>query len=226
MQHPIDCWFLKILYDWQTLFAGTLAFIGALWTVLSIRAQIKQAERQAARVAEQAAQVAEREEFASKAMLPLSLRTISKYAHDCITLLSPLTEPPQAVFAPGIQAPNLPNTSINILQECARYADKRTAVQIATLIGKFQVKQARLNTLLSRRAGERLDENEGASSIIDAADVYARTAELFDYARDIQETRRRASPDQLRTALHNCQIWQDDHPAMAYIDKLQRNPQQ
>jgi hypothetical protein len=65
MQYPFDCWFLKMVYDWQTLLAGSLAFIGALWTVLSIRAQINQAERQAGRVAK-------RDELASKAILSRS----------------------------------------------------------------------------------------------------------------------------------------------------------
>jgi hypothetical protein len=156
----------------------------------------------------------------------LALDTLSGYAEDCITLLNPLTAPPQAAVTPGTQAPCLPDTTIDILQECARYADEKVASQIAILIGKFQVQQARLTGLLSRRSGKRLIEQEGTNSIIDAADLYARAVELLDYSRDIKETRRRATPDQLRRALRNCKIMENGHPAMVYINGLEQNPHQ
>jgi len=218
MQYPIDCWFLKIAYDWQTLLAGALAFIGALWTVVSIRAQIKQAELQAEGVRK-------REEFASKAILPLALSQISRYAQDCIELLNPLTIAPQARVGPEMKAPRVPDNVVAVLQQSARYAEEKIATRIAALLGKIQVQQSRIGELLHRRSGEPIIVHEGVSNIIDAADVYARTGELFDYARDIEETRRRAPLDLLRRALHNCGIWDDDHPAMTYIDNLEQNRQ-
>jgi hypothetical protein len=61
--------------------------------------------------------------------------------------------------------------------------------------------------------------------MIDAADVYARAAELYEYARDIDALRRRAPPEELRRALHNCGIWDDDHPAMLHIGNLEQAAQ-
>lgn len=214
MQYPVDWWQLKLLYDWQTLFAGLLALLGALITVYFIQKQIRQ-------TSDLANDVRTHEEFAAKAVLPLALSQLSRYGQDCIELLNPLTEEPRSVVSEAAQTPRLPENVISVLQESARYAEPAVASQIAALLSKIQIQQARLISLLARNSGKQLTEYEGVSAMIDAADVYARTAELYDYARDIENTRRRAEPEKLRRALHNCNIWEDDHPAMAYIIRLE-----
>lgn len=216
MQYPTDLLFLKVLYDWQTLLAGLLALVGAWLTVQSVRTQIKRTEAQA-----EAAR--KREEFAAKAILPLALSQLSIYGQDCIRLLSPLAAQPH--IPEGTQTPRVPESAISVLQECTRYADERIASKIAVLLGKLQIQQSRLNELLTRRGGEVIIGHEITSNMIDAADVYARTADLYDYARNVEELRRRSTPDQLRRALHNCEIWDDDHPAMVHIHNLEQGEQ-
>jgi hypothetical protein len=194
-----------------------LALVGAWLTVRSVRTQIRQAEAQAE-------EVRKREEFAAKAILPLALSQLSIYGQDCIRLLDPLAA--DSHVPEGAQAPRVPERVISVLQECTRYADEKIASQIAILLGKLQVQQSRLNELLTQRAGQIIISHEITSNIIDAADVYARAAELYDYARDVDALRRRAPPDELRRALHNCGIWDDDHPAMLHISNLEQAAQQ
>lgn len=67
----------RTLFDWQTLVAGVLALIGAGATVYYIHLQIKQVEY--LEVARRS-----REEMAARAVLPLALSQIVKYAVDCI----------------------------------------------------------------------------------------------------------------------------------------------
>ena len=208
-----------VAYDWQTLIAALLALAGAWLTVKKIGDQIRQTEQ----LADSARS---RQERATKAVLPLALSELSRYAQDCILLVNRFITEQRSTGLLTTEAPRAPADVIRVLQDSVRYSGADVASQIAVLLGKIQVQQARLGNLCAHYRTEEITEHAGVDAIIDAADVYARTGALFDYARDIEGVRKRSSSDELVSALHNCSIWDDDHPAMRRIDEMrQQNAQ-
>jgi hypothetical protein len=165
MQYQFDYWLLKVAYDWQTLIGGLLALFGAILTVRGINRQIGETKNEV-----EAAK--KRDEFAAKAVLPLALSQLSQYGVDCIELVNPLITGQRREVDHGDETPPVPNDVIEVLQGSARFADDKNANRIAALLGKLQVQQARLRTLLTSKIGRRLHEHEGVSAIIDAADIY------------------------------------------------------
>jgi hypothetical protein len=149
----------QVLFDWQTLIAGILALLGAFLTVRVIRAQISQAGN-----SEEARR--KRDELAARAVLPLALSQFTRYARDCIMLL--------VIYVPGhgsrppvpnnLALPTLSPDVIRSLQESARYAGPGVVSQIASLLSKFQVQQARMIELFSRTSqspGQQVARIEG-----------------------------------------------------------------
>ena len=119
---------------WQTLIAGGLAFLGALWTVGKIREQIPQtAELEKTRRL--------REELAAKAVMPMALAELGQYGRDCINLLvsrvSGSGEPP--FISSNLVAPRVPGGVIQPLQAVARNADPPIREQISILLSKLQL---------------------------------------------------------------------------------------
>ena len=186
------------LYRWQTLTAGLLAFGGALWTVRSIRRQIRQTqdlERERRLSDERAAKVA----------LPLALSALVQYSLDCIQLVTRhipgggLVQP----VTPDLVAPPIPDSVIGTLQAIARNADQTVAHHTATVLGKLQIQHSRLIGLISRTARDApapMSIPEGEDAVYDAADLYVFLVRMFAYARDIEGVRQHASAAELKTA--------------------------
>jgi hypothetical protein len=205
MQFAFDSWMIKLIYDWQTLIAGLFAFGGAWWTVSGIRAQIKQ-------IQDITKEARYREEFSARAVLPLALSELTNYALKCIRLIHLNAVGPVVA---GQQVSLLEREVVGVFQECARCADDKVATKIWILLSKLQVQQSRLRSLLLRRGGEPLSEYDIVQNTLDAADIYAKTAELYEYARDEAGMRKRASTRALASALHAADIWDaEEHPAM------------
>jgi hypothetical protein len=209
MQYSLNSDLAKFLYDWQTLIAGILALIGAAWTVMGIRAQIRQTN-------EIAKDERDRDEFASRAVLSLALSQMTAYSQSCIKFIK---EKQTETIAVDEDLPTLEGDIVPRLQECARYTNKDIASKIWILLNVLQVQQARFYELVRRRAGERLTVNEVRDNSLDAADLHAKTAELFAYARDEEGMRQRAPSDRLMAALHNAGYFDADHPAIEYLDE-------
>ena len=209
---------LQILYHWQTLIAGVIAFLAALWTISQIRRQIKlQKDIEEDR--------RKREELAARAALPLGLAKITEYAKDCVQLLAPLvpadTESLPAV-PKGMQPPRIPPDAVAFLQASARYAAPDIASDIAVLLNILQVQNARLSSLLTKeqdRQGVVLRQ-EVLDRMVDAAELMARTGNLYDYGRDTKGMRTKSPRDKLYNAVQNCGLWQDEHPIFDHIAKL------
>jgi hypothetical protein len=210
-------WFWQQVFDYQTLIAGVLALTGAGWTVSAIRRQIQQTyyledERRA------------REETAARTVMPLALSSLTHYAGECIYMLDDFVTHGKNVPEEH-EAPPLPVDAIGPLQVTSRHADESIITKIAALLGRLQVQHGRLKDLIDRSRGGKMHQHEGVTALVDAADVYARASELFDYARSTDETRRRAPKKNLISALHICAgIYDDDHPAIAYINELEDEP--
>jgi hypothetical protein len=208
MQYSIDSDLARFLHDWQTLLTGVLALIGAAWTVMGIRAQIHQTQ-------EIAKDEREREEFAARAVLSLALSQLINYAQGCLHFIK---DKQTDTISGDEDLPTLEEGVVPSLQDCARYTNKDIASKIWTLLSNLQVQQSRFRDLADSRTGRSLSENEVLTNSLDAANLYAKTAELFHYARDEEGMRKLAPDDRLRSALNNVGFIDADHPAIKYLN--------
>jgi hypothetical protein len=59
--------------------------------------------------------------------------------------------------------------------------------------------------------------------LIDAADLQAQLTPLYEYSRDIEQLRARATPDDIRSALRGAGLWDDENRDLfAAIAQLER----
>jgi hypothetical protein len=194
------------VFDWQTLIAGFLALVGAGWTVRGLRAQIRQTHQ----LAEDRRR---HEELAARAVVPLSVSDMSRYSRDCIQLLTIYVTGERPIVPADLEVPSASSDSIGAFRDCARFADPKVAMQIHTLLSAVQVQQARLRSLIRKSRGKQMSLSKGVDAIIDAAEVHAKSDDLFSYARDADAVPRRTPVSQLRTALRNSGFWESEHPA-------------
>jgi hypothetical protein len=210
-------WFGCVLATHENLSGGLIGAAGALFAAWlawqAIMKQISQAETQSE-------SRRQREEVASRTVLPLAVSDMSRYARDCIQLLSKYVYAERPVVPPNLETPQTSSETIGIFRDCARFADPEIASQIHALLSSVQVQQARLRDLFETSRGGHIPVREGVDAILDAADVHAKIDDLFDYARDTDAARNRVSPDRLRTALRTSGIWEDDHPAHERINQM------
>jgi hypothetical protein len=214
---------VNVLSQWQTLIAGLLALAGAGWTVGSIRAQIAQATN-----LEKERLV--REERASKAVLPLALSELVQYALDCIRFLKPSVTDQAAIPVPlDMTTPRIPDTILEPMQACARFADPTVATHIHRVLGALQVQHSRLEGLVQRamqREVREIWEIEAVGAMLDAAELHALCGALFMYARgkslEVSITMER----QLSEAFIFSHIVAEDHPDLAAALKRRvKNPE-
>jgi hypothetical protein len=198
------------LDKWQTLAAGILALFGAWLTVRKIQDQINQSDK-----LEELRRV--REERAAKAVLPLALSELTQYGLDCIIFLAPFVPGGGKVQGPthALEAPKRPDGILGMLQAVARSDDESVARNVMMLLSKLQVQNARINGLVWRSLKSHppsMSITETLDCIYDAADLYAHTAKMYSYARDIDALHQRCSASELKAALRNIGIWDGDHP--------------
>ena len=79
----LPLWLSDFLNKWQTLEAGILALLAGIATVITIRRQIDQGERQAE-------ERLERRQYAAKAALPAALAALVEYSDKCLSGLKSL----------------------------------------------------------------------------------------------------------------------------------------
>jgi len=161
--------------DWGTLASGILALVGAGIGAYFINQQIRQSD------AHEKARRG-RGYAAARAVLPLGLSTLTDYSNVCMHVLQNIyDESVRAgrLIAPAVipQPPQIPTEAIAVLKEMISNMTEIGAEPLIKLISIVQVLNARMNSLLnSLSAG-------GRSYILDAAETYARTSNLFDFAR-------------------------------------------
>ena len=135
------------LFDWQTLIAGALALFGALVTVHYLNKQIILTENMEI-------ERRRREETALKAVLPMALGDIVRYAVDSIKLIDGLARRKSGLLPGGIstypprELPRVPSEAVDTIRDCTRYADTEIAGRLSTLLNGLQVQQARLTRIV------------------------------------------------------------------------------
>ncbi|MBZ9741020.1 MULTISPECIES: hypothetical protein [unclassified Mesorhizobium] len=170
------------LYDYQTLLTGVLALGGAWWGVRAINLQMNQeAQAEADRLSSRRA--------AARATLPLSLSLLSEYAEECALILKELLDKCVDGSLPrAIEVKEFPTPPAEVIQafkemtEVSLPADRET---LAAILTKIQIQRSRIRSIPPERrplemiiAATNLEEY-----ILDAAEIYARSSALYEYAR-------------------------------------------
>lgn len=179
--------YLGWFYDYQTLITGLLALAGAWWGVRAINMQMTQEARaEAERVASRRA--------AARATLPLSLSLLSEYAEECASILRGLLDEcvdgalPRSVKVR--EFPTLPAETIQAFKEMTEVSLPADRETLAAILTKIQIQRSRISSIPpDRRRREMIVASANLEEyILDAADIYARSAALYDYARRKSET--------------------------------------
>ena len=172
-----------LLERWQTLVAGLLAIAAAFVGGTYIEKEISAArELEANR---------NRRKFAAvRATLPLTLSAVTEYSRRSASALRSIhahargNAIPHGTPLPDF--PDLPIAAVSEIKETIEYADEDLYGALADLLGELQVHQSRTSHLqrnLRERANHVVMAANIEDDIIDAAEIFARAAALFDFAR-------------------------------------------
>lgn len=201
---------VKALHDWQELIAGLAAIGAAFIGGQYILQQIEFSK-------EQALEGTRRRHAAARAMLPITLATITQYAESCSSQLKELHRAIQAHAVPapaldGLRIPDLPLEAIAELRNLIDTADETLQLAIADLLGEIQVLSSRLSGLSQQRdpsSHGTVVQDYLEAVIINALRVFAMSSALFAYGRRETDA---ISPDipsveEQYSAMHNLGYW-------------------
>lgn len=204
---------LGTLKEWQSLIGASFAIIAAAIGASVVVHQTRTTERLQREL--------RRGRFlAERAQLPLALNEVAKYAKCAAKALDEIygqrtgNTIPTAAVIPAF--PMLPTTGIERFAKVIETADcDQVRTQLALLLQRLQVQSARMLGLIDQIPDPThlVHIINIESYIIDAAEVYARVSDLYDYAREENDLpkdtwgRRAAS-----TALNLMEIRDITHP--------------
>jgi hypothetical protein len=193
-------------------------------TIEGIRAQMLQLER----LEEERR---EREHYTARAVLPLALNSIVRYARQCIKATADVGLQLENGHRPVLDVPDIPSEIIAPLQNAIRFADNDKAEALAKLLGWMQVQAARLDGLAERLRDpdEVTIPFEVHGRTIDAAEISVMASQLFDYARGATDRKWQPEIDfnEIRTALRVSDIWDEGYEKLfELIDARERTAAQ
>lgn len=204
---------IDLIERWQTLIAGLLAIVAALIGGRYINRQIQAS----ANIEEDRRK---RKFAASRAVLPLTLSSLSEYARRCSAYLKDILATRNGEAIPLQSTPTppplLPITVIEELRSMIEYSDEPIRGALVRLVSKIQEQTARLTVLANRlRKRPNSEELVTVSNIeeymLDAAEIYARCAALFSFARaQSEEVPGDPSIADIRSALNQTSLWQEN----------------
>lgn len=175
--------FVSQLDRWQTLLGGFLAIGGAFIGGAFIMRQVRSADRH---VAEQLA----RRNDADRAMLPLALSEIGRYARECASALSDLVGVrrvnPDQIIQLAKNIPTVPSEAVRLVRDLIEStSDPELRGRFSFLLNKLQVQSARLLGIKAegRNAGHIIQDY-----YLDAVEISALCSGMFDFARRESET--------------------------------------
>ncbi|RWY91845.1 hypothetical protein EHI44_02070 [Rhizobium leguminosarum] len=197
------------LYDFQALIAAMVALMGAWWAASAVHSQIRHADMaELARRMDKAA--------AGRAVLPLALSEISDYAEACTRQLRSLIEQTRNEVLPATvevgQVPDLPVGAIQSFLNLIEVIEGKNRQALSTLIGTIQIQRSRLRSIRHRERGDghiilRLNLER---YVVDAAEIYAQAAALYDFGRKTDSPSvRPVKHSDIAAALHNMRIFDD-----------------
>lgn len=223
---------------WQTLLAGFLVLFAVVLASMVIGRQMRLSRRQAE-------DMWHKDEAAMRAILPLAVAELGRYAADCIRLLQIYVangnSPP--ALPPNISAPRIPSQIVPALLATARLTrDPAIAAQLEALLGKLLLQHSRLEGTLARHRSTSLHQADGLAALRDAADLHAATSTIRQVlvglsgcsilgrkstglpgsVRIIEAVGKLAPPEQLANALRINGIRDEEHPIYRHLILEQR----
>jgi hypothetical protein len=208
-QGPLD--------HWQTLVAGSLAIVAALIGGYFIHRQI---------VAGNAIEAdrLKRKFDAARAVLPLTLSTLTEYARSANEHLKLILATKNGEAIPRQSAPAAPPTVpqivIDDLRGMIEYSDEPIRGSLRIFVGRLQIQSARLSTLTTHLRDTHdnswsVTASNVESSILDTAEIFARCALLFKFARgDGGAMPGGPSQSDIKSALNQTGFWFEDFPRL------------
>ncbi|MGE3868431.1 MAG: hypothetical protein AB7F51_02830 [Pseudorhodoplanes sp.] len=208
--------YVQHLFQWQTLIAGVLALIAAIWTIFQINKQIRQTEK---------LETDKRysENNAARAVLPLALSQLTQYCREAIQFLDARRIGViGARIPPEIQLPRIEDDIVAILRESVRFADGDKVKQLSTVLAMLQILSSRLEGVVEGRTGRTVSDISARDNILYAADIHSKIDALYEYGREGADLNDRASTDELRKALRSAGIYSDDHPTHQHLRDIEQ----
>lgn len=171
---------------------------------------------------------------AVRAVLPLSLSSLSEWSADCIRELLQLYHQVQPGGAgANLQAlniiPSLPTEVLPRLEQFAQFGNDDAAEAVANMLGNIQIFTARMRNRAGRHRINILTTHEVISHLITIAGVSAHVDALYSYSRrESEETPPHGGWDRVRSALRRAGADQSTEPdlfaAIAHKEGLGKAP--
>lgn len=174
------------IHRYQTMIAAAVTLGGAAIGARAIFSQIKHSDQLAT-------DARERRMAGARAMMPLALSQIVSYAdasgrtldglyNQCVMELMPTPAP----IAP--RQPEFPDEAIRQLRDAIENGSNELSLDVSLLLARIQVQRSRISEVISQalgtgRTGLLVLSTNLETYIVDSAEIYARAAALFDYAR-------------------------------------------
>ncbi len=155
---------IVLALEWQTLIAGLIALVAAMWTIRTMR-------RQALDEDGRHKDLMRRKKMAARARMPDALSEVSRYVKEmgCHLLLA------GSEGAIG-KKPSPPIAGINSLQQVIEHIDNEAAERTFELVSWYQVQRT--------RTADGIDPLLAVQPIYDLVLLQAYVNSLFDYARN------------------------------------------
>lgn len=175
-----------------TLVTGLAAVTAAVFSIRAVGAQIKasdeavQRQIRSADTIEKNRLLAKRD--ANRAVMPLTLSSISRYSEANVLLLDELWEMCQNGFLPRklpeTAFANLPTDSIDALKELVEVLTEEERYSVRQLLVEIQIEHSRLQTFIqSQRRDQMIAQHTIGSHIMGQCAIHARASSFYRFAR-------------------------------------------
>lgn len=188
----------ETIKTYQPLIAAFFALVSAGLALWFVQRQIENTREIGAKQREQARELADenttRKRQAVRAVLPLALNKITKYASDCLRVLREvrlanpenryINELPDAVS----DIDDIPDDAIKTVKECIEFAEKDVSEYVVKLLLMLQIQSARFESTYGYLktkgvSGSSVYGHNIDSGIRDTLEIYIIASRIYEYAR-------------------------------------------
>lgn len=185
------------LYDFQTLLTGLAAVAAATASIKALREQIRSSEasvqKQIDHEREVEADRIDARRASSRAVLPLALAALSRFAEKSGEALKITRDQcvehalPKNINLPSF--PDLPTESIAPLKEMVELSTRAERAFLWNLLNRIQVFQSRVDALRANHLqhGHVIVDLNIDALLLDAAEIYARSSKVLEFARGARD---------------------------------------
>lgn len=169
---------ISTISQWQTLIAGGLSAIAAIFGGVLLLIQITAEDRRTK-------ELRKRQLRAARALLPVAAAEVIEYLEACSKRLWEARELMMWGKHPLLQVPDLAPTSLTRLERFIEHSDERRSRAAAFLLENLQIQRARLKGFFEELSDPQnlTTDDEAARRMLDAGETYAYANRLFRYGR-------------------------------------------